>query len=75
MPPSNITTILSDKESTSSNSTDTNSIAILLVSVELEEVLSLSDRIVVMFDGGIVGERVNKNVTDRELGLLMAGVA
>ena len=49
--------------------------AILLVSVELEEVLSLSDRIVVMFDGGIVGERVNKDVTDRELGLLMAGVA
>ena len=37
--------------------------------------LALSDRIVVMFDGGIVGERVNKDITDRELGLLMAGVA
>ena len=49
--------------------------AILLVSVELEEVLSLSDRIVVMFDGKIVGERVNKDVTDREIGLLMAGIA
>ena len=49
--------------------------AILLVSVELDEVLSLSDRIVVMFDGSIVGEKKNKNVTDRELGLLMAGVA
>ena len=48
--------------------------AILLVSVELEEVLSLSDRIIVMFDGNIVGEKENKNVTDRELGLLMAGV-
>ena len=48
--------------------------AILLVSVELDEVLSLSDRIVVMFDGKIVGEKENKNVTDRELGLLMAGV-
>ena len=48
--------------------------AILLVSVELEEVLSLSDRIVVMFDGKIVGERVNKDVTDREIGLLMAGI-
>jgi simple sugar transport system ATP-binding protein len=48
--------------------------AILLVSVELEEVLSLSDRIIVMFDGNIVGERINKNVTDRDLGLLMAGV-
>ena len=48
--------------------------AILLVSVELDEVLSLSDRILVMFDGNIVGERINKDVTDRELGLLMAGV-
>ena len=28
-----------------------------------------------MFDGKIVGEKENKNVTDRELGLLMAGVA
>jgi hypothetical protein len=27
-----------------------------------------------MFDGKIVGEKVNKNITDRELGLLMAGV-
>ena len=49
--------------------------AMLLVSVELDEVLSLSDRIIVMFDGNIVGEKENKNVTDRELGLLMAGVA
>jgi simple sugar transport system ATP-binding protein len=49
--------------------------AILLASVELDEILSLSDRIIVMFDGKIVGEKVNKNVTDRELGLLMAGVA
>ena len=49
--------------------------AILLASVELDEILSLSDRIIVMFDGKIVGEKLNKNVTDRELGLLMAGVA
>ena len=48
--------------------------AILLVSVELEEVLSLSDRIVVMFDGKIVGEKVNQDVTDRDIGLLMAGI-
>ena len=48
--------------------------AILLASVELDEVLSLSDRIIVMFDGKIVGEKENKNITDRELGLLMAGV-
>ena len=49
-------------------------VAILLVSVELEEVLSLSDRIVVMFDGKIVGEKVNQDVSDREIGLLMAGI-
>tara|TARA_B100000579_G_scaffold437885_1_gene469676 strand:+ start:2181 stop:3701 length:1521 start_codon:yes stop_codon:yes gene_type:complete len=50
-------------------------VAILLVSVELEEVLSLSDRIVVMFDGKIVGEKNNQDVTDREIGLLMAGIS
>ena len=50
-------------------------VAILLVSVELEEVLSLSDRIVVMFDGKIVGEKINQHVTDREIGLLMAGIS
>ena len=49
--------------------------AILLASVELDEILSLSDRIIVMFDGKIVGEKENKNVTERGLGLLMAGVA
>jgi len=49
-------------------------VAILLVSVELEEVLSLSDRIIVMFDGKIVGEKVNQDVSDREIGLLMAGI-
>ena len=49
-------------------------VAVLLVSVELDEILSLADRIVVMFDGELVGERVNENVTDREIGLLMAGI-
>jgi ABC-type uncharacterized transport system ATPase subunit len=48
--------------------------AILLVSVELDEVLSLSDRIAVMFDGRIMGERLPQNTDERELGLLMAGV-
>jgi ABC-type uncharacterized transport system ATPase subunit len=48
--------------------------AILLVSVELDEVLSLSDRIAVMFDGRIMGERLSQNTDERELGLLMAGV-
>ncbi|MCK8462959.1 ABC transporter ATP-binding protein [Aliiroseovarius sp. S1339] len=48
--------------------------AILLVSVELEEILSLSDRIAVMFDGHIMGERLPDQTDERELGLLMAGV-
>lgn len=48
--------------------------AILLVSVELDEILSLSDRIVVMFDGHIMGERLPDQTDETELGLLMAGV-
>ncbi|WP_051482774.1 ABC transporter ATP-binding protein [Thioalkalivibrio sp. HK1] len=48
--------------------------AILLVSVELEEILSLADRIMVMFGGRIMGERPAKETDERELGLLMAGV-
>ncbi len=48
--------------------------AILLVSVELDEILSLSDRVAVMFDGRIIGERITKDTDERELGLLMAGV-
>jgi ABC-type uncharacterized transport system ATPase subunit len=46
--------------------------AILLISLELEEVRSLSDRIVVLYAGRIVGE-VGPEATDEELGLLMAG--
>lgn len=48
--------------------------AILLVSVELDEILALSDRIAVMFDGRIMGERQPDHATTAELGLLMAGV-
>ncbi|MEY8120128.1 ABC transporter ATP-binding protein [Falsihalocynthiibacter sp. BN13B15] len=48
--------------------------AILLVSVELEEVLSLADRIVVMFDGKIMGERLASETNERELGMMMAGM-
>lgn len=47
--------------------------AILLVSVELDEIRSLSDRILVMFAGRIMGER-DSSADERELGLLMAGV-
>ncbi|WP_228461491.1 ABC transporter ATP-binding protein [Paracoccus liaowanqingii] len=48
--------------------------AILLVSVELDEILALSDRVAVMFDGRIMGERLPGQTTTGELGLLMAGV-
>ena len=47
--------------------------AILLVSLELEEVMSLSDRILVMYEGEIVGELDPKKTTVQELGLYMAG--
>jgi ABC-type uncharacterized transport system ATPase subunit len=47
--------------------------AVLLVSVELDEIRSLSDRILVMFAGRVVGER-GPDATEGELGLLMAGV-
>ena len=48
--------------------------AILLVSVELEEILGLADRIAVMFDGHIMGERQADATDERELGMLMAGM-
>jgi len=47
--------------------------AVLLISVELDEIRSLSDRILVMFAGRIVGER-GPEASEGELGLLMAGV-
>lgn len=47
--------------------------AVLLVSLELDEVMSLSDRILVMYEGEIVGEFDPKQVTVEELGLYMAG--
>jgi general nucleoside transport system ATP-binding protein len=46
--------------------------AILLVSLELDEVLSLSDRILVMYEGRIVGEHKG-DVTEEEIGLEMLG--
>ncbi|MGR3343656.1 MAG: ABC transporter ATP-binding protein [Paracoccaceae bacterium] len=48
--------------------------AILLVSVELEEIMSLADRIAVMFDGHIMGERDPAQTNEKDLGLLMAGM-
>ena len=49
--------------------------AVLVVSVELDEVLSLADRILVMFDGRVVGEVGSGQTDERALGLLMAGAA
>ncbi|MCY3879573.1 MAG: ABC transporter ATP-binding protein [Rhodobacteraceae bacterium] len=48
--------------------------AVLLISVELDEILSLSDRVAVMFDGRIIGERITSETNENELGLLMAGI-
>ncbi len=48
--------------------------AVLLVSVELDEILALSDRIIVMFDGTIQGERRPDETNEQELGMLMAGM-
>ena len=47
--------------------------AILLVSLELDEVLQLSDRILVLYEGEIVADLDPKAVTVQELGLYMAG--
>ena len=47
--------------------------AILLISLELDEVMNLSDRILVMFEGTIVADLNPREVTVKELGLYMAG--
>jgi len=47
--------------------------AILLISLELDEVMNISDRILVMYEGEIVGELDPKTTTFQELGLYMAG--
>jgi ABC-type uncharacterized transport system ATPase subunit len=49
--------------------------AILLISLELSEILGLSDRILVMFEGRIVGETTPDKTTEEALGLLMLGVS
>ena len=48
--------------------------AILLVSVELDEITALSDRIIVMCGGQITGERRPEHTNPQDLGMLMAGV-
>ena len=46
---------------------------VLLISFELDDILTLSDRILVMYEGRIVAEFLRGQVTERELGLKMAG--
>ena len=48
--------------------------AILLVSVELDEIMSLSDRILVMNNGQVVGELARDEADEQRLGLMMAGI-
>jgi simple sugar transport system ATP-binding protein len=49
-------------------------VAILLVSVELDEIMNLSDRILTMCGGKITGERKASETNEQDLGLLMAGI-
>jgi simple sugar transport system ATP-binding protein len=49
--------------------------AILLISEDLEEIMALADRIVVMYEGRVAGELDASSATVEELGLLMAGGA
>ena len=48
--------------------------ALLLVSVELDEILALADRILVMNGGEIIGELARADATEEKIGLMMAGV-
>lgn len=47
--------------------------AVLLISFELDEILNVSDRIAVIYEGRIVGEVLPDETSDQELGLMMAG--
>ena len=49
--------------------------ALFLVSVELDEIFALSDRIIVLCGGRVTGERLPEQTNPQDLGLLMAGVA
>jgi simple sugar transport system ATP-binding protein len=48
-------------------------VGVLLISEDLDEILALADRVAVMYEGAIVGERDARTATAEELGLLMAG--
>jgi simple sugar transport system ATP-binding protein len=49
-------------------------IATLLISEDLDEILSLSDRVAVIYEGQIMGQVVSDQATSEEIGLMMAGV-
>jgi general nucleoside transport system ATP-binding protein len=51
----------------------TRGIGVLLISEDLDEILALADRIAVMYEGSVVGERDARSATVEEVGLLMAG--
>lgn len=48
--------------------------AVLLISFELQEIMNVSDRIAVIFEGKIVGEVLPQDTNDQELGLMMGGM-
>jgi simple sugar transport system ATP-binding protein len=48
-------------------------VGVLVISEDLDEIMALADRIAVMFEGAIAGERDAETATVEELGLLMAG--
>ena len=50
-------------------------VGVLLISEDLDEILALADRVAVMYEGAIVGERDARTATVEELGLLMAGAS
>ena len=50
-----------------------NGVGVLLISEDLDEILALADRVAVMFEGSIAGERDAETATAEDLGLLMAG--
>jgi len=50
-----------------------NGVGVLMISEDLDEILALADRIAVMYEGAIVGEREAGTASVEELGLLMAG--
>ena len=51
----------------------TRGVGVLLISEDLDEILALADRVVVMYEGAVVGEREAERATVEEVGLLMAG--